>query len=158
VADGEDTAVVSRENVELAMRISEKIASGDFVEALGDEESLEAKRAAVDPLVEPDFEVEMIAPDYAAAEPLVGRGIDGYVKVWREWLAPYESYTAELEAYHDAGDRVVMFVRQVGRPRLGSVPVEAESAVVFTFRAGKLARLEFHLERESAMRAAGLAD
>jgi hypothetical protein len=36
--------------------------------------------------------------------------------------------------------------------------VEAEGAVVFSFRAGKLARLEFHLDRERAMKAAGLAE
>src|ERR671919_224171 len=113
--DEQDTAVVSSENVQLARRIAERIAADDFVAALGDEETLEATRSDLHQLVEPDFEVEMVAPEYAATEPLVRHGMDGYVELWRDWLAPYETYRAELEGFHDAGDRVVMLVRQVGQ-------------------------------------------
>jgi hypothetical protein len=41
---------------------------------------------------------------------------------------------------------------------VSSVPIETRSAGVFTFRDGKLVRAEFHLERESAMKAAGLSE
>jgi ketosteroid isomerase-like protein len=76
----------------------------------------------------------------------------------RNWLEPYEHYRVELEEYFDAGDKVVLFVRQLGQPKPSSVPVEANSAVVFMFRDGTLVRLEFHLDRARAMRGAGLSE
>jgi ketosteroid isomerase-like protein len=148
---------VPTENVELARRIAERMGAGDFVAALADEERFGEMAAALEPFVEPEFEIEMIGPEYQPQR-LAYRGLDGYVEAWRDWLAPYESYRAELEEFVDAGDRVVLLVRQVGRTKGPSVPIEAESAVVFVFRAGKLARLEFHLDRERARKAAGLSE
>ena len=57
----------------------------------------------------------------------------------------------------DAGERVVSLVRQVGKTKTGGVDVEASAAAVWTVRDGKLKRVEFHLDREAALRAAGLS-
>jgi ketosteroid isomerase-like protein len=149
---------VSSENVELARRIASFVADDDFVTAIEDDRRIEETRSAMRPYVDPEFEVEMFAPEYAATQPLVHRGIDGYLEVWRNWLEPYEHFRVELEEYFDAGDKVVLFARQLGQPKLSSVPVEARSAVVFVFRDGTLVRLEFHLDRERAMKAAGLSE
>jgi ketosteroid isomerase-like protein len=148
---------VSSENVELAGRIAEAMAPGDFVALLEDEERLLAAASAVEPFADPEFETEMIGPEYLP-EPAVYKGLEGYVEAWRDWLAPYESYRAELEDWIDAGDKVVLLVRQVALTKDGGVPIEAASAVVFSFREGKLVRLEFHLDRERAMKAAGLSE
>jgi ketosteroid isomerase-like protein len=148
---------MSSENVELAGRIAEAMAPGDFVTLLEDEERLLATASAVAPFADPEFETEMIGPEYLP-EPAVYKGLEGYVEAWRDWLAPYESYRAELEDWIDAGDKVVLLVRQVALTKDGGVPIEAESAVVFSFREGKLVRLEFHLDRERAMKAAGLSE
>jgi len=148
---------VSSENVELAMRIAQTMAPGDFVALLDDEEQLLATASGVEPFADPDFETEMVGPEYLP-QPTVYRGLEGYVEAWRDWLAPYETYRAEREEWFDAGDKVVLFVRQVAQTADGGVPIEAESAVVFSFRAGMLVRLEFHLDRERAMRVAGLAE
>jgi len=143
--------------VELARRIAEQMTHDDFVAALEDEEGFAARAAAFEPLVHPDFEVAMLGPEWLAQR-LAYKGIDGYVQAWREWLEPYESYRAELEEYVDAGDNVVLLVRQFARTEVGSVAVEEEGAVVFAFEDGKLKRLEFHLDRERAMKAAGVAE
>jgi ketosteroid isomerase-like protein len=143
--------------MELATRIAEAMAPGDFVALLEDEERLLAAASAVEPFADPEFETEMIGPEYLP-QPSIYTGLDGYVEAWRDWLAPYESYRAELEEWIDAGDKVVLLVRQVAQTKDGGVPIEAESAVVFSFREGKLVRLEFHLDRERAIKAAGVSE
>jgi len=52
---------------------------------------------------------------------------------------------------------VVSLVRQTGRTKTGGVEIEAAAAAVWTIRDGKLTRVEFHLDQEAALRAAGLA-
>jgi hypothetical protein len=148
---------MSSENVELARRIAERMAPAEFVAGFQDEETMRATSSALEPLVEPKLVIEMIGPEYVGQR-LTYEGIDGYIEAWRDWLTPYESYRAETEEYIDAGDKVVMLVRQLGQTKTGGVPIEAESAVVLSFRAGKLSRLEFYLDRDRAMRAAGLSE
>jgi hypothetical protein len=53
-------------------------------------------------------------------------------------------------------DGVVQLVRQIGVPAGSVAEVESESAAVFRFREGRISRIEFHLSRDDAMRAAGL--
>ena len=67
----------------------------------------------------------------------------------------------ELVRRHPLGDPALqlhVLARQVGRTRGSSVPIETLSAAVLSFRDGKLTRVEFHLDRETAMKAAGLAE
>jgi ketosteroid isomerase-like protein len=148
---------VSSENVELARRIAKVMAPGDFVALLDDEERFLAAASAVEPFADPEFETVMVGPEYLPDQ-LAYRGLQGYVDAWRDWLAPYETYRAELEEWLDAGDDVVLFVRQVAQTTDGGVPIETESAVVFTFRERKLVRMEFHLDRARALKAAGLGE
>jgi ketosteroid isomerase-like protein len=148
---------MSSENVELARRIAARMAPDEFVAAFNDEETVRATNSALEPLVEANVVIEMVGPEYLGQR-LTYEGVDGYIEAWQEWLTPYESYRAETEEYIDAGDKVVMLVRQLGQTKTGGVPIEAESAVVFSFRAGKLSRLEFYLDRDRAMKAAGLSE
>ncbi len=64
----------------------------------------------------------------------------------------------ELEALHDAGDRVVSLVHQRLTSKTAGVPVEMSFAHVFTLRDGKLARLELYSDRAEALEAAGLSE
>jgi ketosteroid isomerase-like protein len=155
--DEQDTEDVPSENVELAGRIAQAMAPGDFVTLLEDEERLLAAASAVEPYADPEFETVMVGPEYLP-DGAIYEGLEGYVEAWRDWLAPYESYRAELEGWFDGGDNVVLFVRQVAQTAVGGVPIEAESAVVFSFREGRLVRLEFHLDRDRALKVAGLAE
>ncbi len=44
----------------------------------------------------------------------------------------------------------------VGRTKTGGVEVEAPGAAVWTVVDGRVRRVEFHLDREAALRSAGL--
>jgi ketosteroid isomerase-like protein len=106
-----------------------------------------------------DLECVMVAPEYAGPRGrLTYSGPEGFVQAWREWVAAYERYTIELEEITE-GDpgQVFILARQRGTTRTGGVEVSEPAGAVWTVRDGKLVRMEFHLDPETARRAAGLA-
>jgi len=51
---------------------------------------------------------------------------------------------------------VALFVNQIAVTKHGSVEISQPSAMLWLFRDELVARLEFHLDREAALRAGGL--
>jgi ketosteroid isomerase-like protein len=148
---------VSTENVQLARRIIDGLPLDDLAAAFRDEERIAAMAAALQPFVDPEVEIVRIGPEYTG-EGVRYVGLGGFREFWTDWLEPWESLRIETEEFLDAGDRVVQLVRQSGRTRTGSIPIEGRGAAVMTFCSGKATRIEFHLDRERAMKSAGLAD
>jgi ketosteroid isomerase-like protein len=103
----------------------------------------------------PDFDIAMVGSDPAFR--LETKGIDGLIDAWRDWLSPFETYRIEIEGLEDAGDRALILVRQVATPRGTEAAIENPGAAVVWMRDGKLSRVEFHMSRDEARRAAGLA-
>ena len=97
----------------------------------------------------------MVGPEYDPNR-LVYPGVDGLVEAWRDWLAPWSEFATEVEEVLGGGEKVVVLVRQHGRTAAGSAEVEEKSAVVFTFREGRILRMEFFYDRTSALKSAGL--
>jgi ketosteroid isomerase-like protein len=142
---------VSQENVETVRALQP---SGvDFVEAFrtGDE-SLAAIAGALSEEVESVF-----ISDSASATIGPNKGLEGFVAGWRDWLEPWERYELVVEDFIDAGDRVVVFARVHARTRRDGVEMEHAPAAIYTLREGRLSSVEFYLERDEAMRSAGLA-
>ena len=90
-------------------------------------------------------------------EQQVYEGVDGAEAFLREWLGAWEDWDLEVEALHDAGDRVVALVRQRGKSKTSGMPVEMSFAQVFTLRDGKQARMDMYSDRDEALAAAGLS-
>jgi ketosteroid isomerase-like protein len=131
------------------------LVTGDVVAALDDTEADQRVRRTLMELAVPDFAVVMVGPAY------VGRtvelsGADGFREAWTDWTSPFSSYRINLEEMIDVGDRVVSLVTMSGKTKTGGVEVEAAAAAVWTVVEGRLRRVEFHIDRESALRAAGL--
>jgi ketosteroid isomerase-like protein len=141
---------VSAENLAV-VEFMREMAPDEWVSLLADEAALEGVRRHMDERLGDDFEVVLIG-----GVEIGGRGFDGLVGAFRDWLAPYLSYTFEWEGIAEGGDRVVALVRQVGVIATTGAPIEARSGVVFVFDAGRLVRMEFHFDRDDALRAAGL--
>jgi ketosteroid isomerase-like protein len=80
-------------------------------------------------------------------------GREGLQATWADWLETFSRVTLEMESVEEIGDSVITFVNQVGTTRHG-VDVEQPSAAVWKFRDGKLARVEFHLDRDMARKSA----
>ena len=84
------------------------------------------------------------------------RGVEGLLAGWRDWLVAWERYYLEAEEFIGAGDRVVVFVRARGRTSRDGVEMEHAPAAVWTVRDGLVRRIEFHIDRDEALAAAGL--
>jgi ketosteroid isomerase-like protein len=64
----------------------------------------------------------------------------------------------ELRRAIDAGDQVVALVHEYRKGRGSGVTVEADIALVYGFRDGKVVRIEPYLNQAEALEAAGLSE
>jgi ketosteroid isomerase-like protein len=87
----------------------------------------------------------------------VYEGADGARTFLREWADAWEDWELEVDAFRDAGDRVVVLVRQRGRSKTAGMPVEMSFAQVWTLRDGKAALMEMYSDPAEALEAVGLS-
>jgi uncharacterized protein len=84
-------------------------------------------------------------------------GHEGIRDFFREWRAFFAEYYAEPEEFVDAGDSVIVRVRQGGRGRSSTVDVEMPAYwQVYTLRDRRAVRVEIYREEADARAAAGL--
>lgn len=81
------------------------------------------------------------------------QGRDGLLAAWADWLEAFIRVRLELEEIEETADNVITFVNQIGTTRHG-VDIEQPSAAVWKFHDGKLTRIEFHLDRATAIASA----
>ena len=108
-------------------------------------------------LLELDSEIEW--QTYIVPGPGGGtyRGHDGVRELWSEAKKIFGGFRNEPEEIFDAGDRVVAFVRVEGVGAKSGVAVQARIAHLYTFRGGKVLRVESFEDRDAALRAAGIS-
>jgi ketosteroid isomerase-like protein len=85
-------------------------------------------------------------------------GADGARTFLREWADAWEDWEMEADSFHDAGDKVVVLVRQRARSKSTGMPVEMSFAQVWIIRDGKAARMEMYSDPAEALEAAGLRE
>jgi ketosteroid isomerase-like protein len=73
----------------------------------------------------------------------------------REWLRGWENWRCEAEEFLVAGDRVVVLTHYRGTGREG-IELDSPAAHVWTMREGRASRLDVYVDRNRALRAAGL--
>ena len=83
-------------------------------------------------------------------------GVNGVAEAWQDWGATFNSVRAEAEELREAEQAVVLFVNQIAVTKHGGVEMTQPSAMLWLFEGELVARLEFHLDRETALRAGGL--
>jgi ketosteroid isomerase-like protein len=86
----------------------------------------------------------------------VFRGIDGVRSAIDGWFDAWEWMKVEIVELVDAGDSVLVTLDQRARGNGSEVEVEIRSHNVYTFRDGKVIRIQLYTEREPALEAAGL--
>lgn len=146
------------ESVEVVTKIGTALLQDDVVATLGDEEAVNRLSELLAEVAGPELEIVMVAPDYVGPRGrLTYEGPDGFLEAWREWVDAYDSYTIEVDGITEGTEgRVLTLGRQRGTTRTSGVEVTELAAAVWTVRDGKLVRVEFHLDRDTARRAAGL--
>jgi ketosteroid isomerase-like protein len=109
---------------------------------------------------------EVIAPDFvwdmSTFRDLMGiqphyEGVEGIRRFLQDWTEPFDDWQIDVEAFHDAGDRVVAVCRQRARSKTSGVPVDMTFAQVFTLRDGLETRMEMYADPDEALKAVGLA-
>jgi ketosteroid isomerase-like protein len=135
---------MSRENVEIVIRLFEAVNSRDFPAAM-----------------------DAYADDVALVlhHDLRGGGGSGAVgkeavgEWFGDWFRQFASdYRFDIEEARDLGDRVFLVATHHGRGRTSGVPVEQETTYLYTVRYGKVSRVEVWRNRGTALEAIGLSE
>ena len=132
---------MSSENVEIVRRSVDAYASGDIEAALAD----------YDPGVE--FDVSSARPEGG-----VFYGHGGMLEGVQAWVERWAEYRFEVEEIIDAGDRVLMIIRESGRGEGSGVEVTQHTFWLQTMRNDKIVRAELFNDRNQAFEAAGLSE
>jgi ketosteroid isomerase-like protein len=133
---------VSAENVEILRR------GYEYFAATG-----ELREETIDPQFVWDMSTFRNWPERQTYE-----GIEGAKEFLADWVGAWEDWHLEIEALHDAGDRVVAVARQSGISKATGLPVDMHFAQVWTLRDGMQTRMEMYADPVEALRAAGLGD
>jgi len=125
----------------------------DLAQVVRDDDAFTASVAAAGDLLDPGLE--------SAAFWLGGgrsyRGVEGFRRMWLDWLEPWETYHAQVEAIHEEDDRVIVLIRDRGRHPGSDAEVELLAGSVWTVRAGKVTRVELYANREELFEASGFS-
>jgi hypothetical protein len=119
-----------------------------------DAATIQRLTSAIERVAAPDLVSVMIGPDQSFRAEY--RGVAGLIEGWADWLSPYESFRMEVDDLIESDDVLVTCVRQFGTPVGGGPELVAAGAAVWWLREGRLVRVEFNLDREAALRSAGL--
>jgi ketosteroid isomerase-like protein len=128
---------MSEENVEVVRRALEAFRDGDVEGALA--------------LGHPDIVSARVDPDGA-----VFHGHDGLLQLMADWMEGFEEWSYRAEEYVDAGDQVIVHIRQWGRGAGSGAQVEADNWIVYTVEDGLITRFQIYTDRGQAYAAAGL--
>lgn len=140
---------MSRGNVEFVKALYPQPHT-NLVALLQDEDNF---TAMLRPFLTDDFESVMAFP----GDTRTYAGPAGFRKNWLDWLEPWATYRTTIDELIDAGDRVVLLLRDYGRRKDMDTEVEIIGASICTIRHGKMARWEDYPDRVKALEVAGLA-
>jgi ketosteroid isomerase-like protein len=110
------------------------------------------------------FVAENVGPDFVWdmsnfhgwPEQQIYEGVEGAEAFLNEWIAAWDDWELQAETFHDAGEKVVVLVRQRGRSKAAGMPVEMHLAQVWTLNEGKQTRMEMYSNPDEALKAVGL--
>jgi ketosteroid isomerase-like protein len=83
-------------------------------------------------------------------------GIDGARRFIRTWSDAWDDWEIEVDAFHDAGDKVVVVLRQRGCSKATGIPVDMLFAQVWTVHDSMVTRMEMYANPTEALEAVGL--
>jgi ketosteroid isomerase-like protein len=132
---------MSQDNVEIVGRIFEAWASGDW--SIG--------RDYLDP-----HAVCVVSSDFPAFGAYYG--VDGIRTYWRDFLAQWERLTLEATGMQAVGDTVIAEATQHSKGRASGIEGAISYFMLFTFRGGRVVRMEAVMSRAEALQAVGLPD
>lgn len=118
------------------------------------------RRGEVDPAVLDLLDPEVTYEDYELPDHAgeVYSGPLGVLEAMESWSEPYEEMTNELQRIVGSGDCLVAIHRFRARARHTGIEFDQPSAYVYTFRDGKIIRVQGFWDPAQALAVAGLAE
>jgi uncharacterized protein len=83
-------------------------------------------------------------------------GHEGLRTAWARWRGVWDDYSFEVEELTEIGDRVLSLTRIHARSKGQGVGTEVSAGEVLTVRGGRIVHFVNFLDREDALREAGL--
>ena len=133
---------MSQENVEIVRQFSERTRRLDWDGVVD----------LVDPSVEQHGTVGGIDE---------GRLLRGLGEIRRDYETveqTWDEHQIEPQEYIDAGDRVVVFLREYQRGKRSGIELVVDTAVVVEVRHGRIVRIQGYMDRAAALEAVGLSE
>jgi ketosteroid isomerase-like protein len=103
----------------------------------------------------PDFEFKTAD---RFTNPGTYRGVETLMSFFDDLFAPFEQVTAEPTKLVDRGDRIAVLLHVRLKPHGSDAVLENRIGHLWTFRDGKVLRLEIFPEREKALEAIGMSE
>ena len=128
--------MMSRENVEIVRRGHQAWERGDLSEVI----EMFDESAVMRPIMGPEW-----------------HGPQGLLEMAADWVEGFDEFAMSGEEFIDAGDDVVVRVRQEARGASTGVPVQVTFWFVYSLRDAKVIRFEMFQDRDKALEAAGLS-
>jgi ketosteroid isomerase-like protein len=102
------------------------------------------------PLAAPDLVCVMVgAPGVETTLP----GLDGLRRAWEDWGETFSELDIVVDAVAAVPAGALVLTRQLGVTRHGGIRMEQPSAMLMRLHEGRVAAIEFHLDRDLARRA-----
>jgi ketosteroid isomerase-like protein len=86
------------------------------------------------------------------------RGHEGVRTYFREWFETFEGYDAMAETFIDAGDKVVVGSRVIGRGKASGIEIGMSGWQVYELRNGLVVRVDFFQTETEALEAVGMSE
>jgi len=130
---------MSQHNVELVRTVWDAFLRGDFDKALSG--------------FHPDVEWDGTnLPDGK-----ISHGHEAILEHAARWADTWEDWTVELGEFVEAGDDVVVFIRERGRSKIG-IDMDERHAEVYTVKGGSIVRRRGFSDTKAALEAVGLPE
>ena len=84
----------------------------------------------------------------------LGEIMQDYESVEQTW----DEHRIEPQEFIDAGDRVVVFLREYQRGKRSGIELTVDTAVIVDLRQGRIVRVQGYMDRAEALKAVGLSE
>jgi ketosteroid isomerase-like protein len=98
--------------------------------------------AAMLPLLDPDVEWRWTSDQMGLTGDELYRGVEDVTRAMTGWLRTWDLFTVAAEEFIESDDHIIVLVHLRGRLRGSSAHVESRQADIYTFREGKIVRIE----------------
>jgi ketosteroid isomerase-like protein len=142
---------MSAENVELVSALVPE-RDVDLVELFRDDKAWANLSEVFAPIFHEDVETATVGVGQESRNV----GVAGFRQTWLDWLAPWETYRADIERVVDCGDDVLVITNDYGRKSGMSAEVRLFGASVWTVNEGRIGKVYFYVDRNAALDAVGV--